>query len=66
MFSEQKYPLALDSDNICAAEIEEGSRSIKSDFVTIENFPGDNYAEKFKRMVSVGVVYTVIAGNKDL
>ena len=46
--------------------MEEGKRTIKSDFVTIENFPGSTYAEKFKRMISVGVVYTVIVGNKDL
>jgi len=62
--TESDYPLSMGIDSVCLEN--KGTRQIKSDFVTIENFPGATYAEKYKRMVSIGVVYTVIAGNKDL
>lgn len=66
IYSEKDYPMSDQLDNMCIADQDYSERTIKSDFITIENFPGQTYAEKFKRMVSVGVVYTVIVGNKDL
>ena len=45
---------------------EKETYQVKSDYISLLNFPGRSYADKFKKMLEFGVTYSVIVGNVDL